>query len=507
VIARLVPAVLDGTIVGVFGFARDVTSQRRAEVSRGESRQRFRSLFDQHPDSISMVDAHGRYQLVNAAAERLMGYRSAELIGRTIGMVLPGAEAERFGRFVDDTVRAGKPARYEQDFVRKDGARRAAEGTAVPIVVNGNVAGMFFMSRDITERKHLQEALAQLSRRLRELHRLAAELGADPESQASSALAFGVEELGFQSGLTVTTFDEIAAIEHSAGEKLPARGGDPLFVQLLRETVASEAWCEAGEPELERRSIAACGKETAYRSFLGVPLGAGGGRRGALVFASRAPTAPLTEFDREFVRSLAELAAAGIERAGKEKRLHGLANHDALTALPNRLLLSDRFAEAFAAAQRHGEQLAAYFIDVDKFKAINDTHGHHVGDDVLRIVAKRLRAACRAGDTVARLGGDEFIVLRVGPSGAEPEALAVRLRAEFQTPCDIEGLQLKISVGIGISVFPQDGKDERTLLESADAALYAAKACGAGCVRRFGVNERAGAISAAGLDRRSDGPA
>jgi diguanylate cyclase (GGDEF)-like protein len=120
----------------------------------------------------------------------------------------------------------------------------------------------------------------------------------------------------------------------------------------------------------------------------------------------------------------------------------------------------------------------------------------------LRTVARRVIAACRASDTVARLGGDEFVVLRTGSPKAKPEALAARLRTHLATPFDIEGLQLKVSVGIGISVFPQDGKDERTLLESADSALYAAKACGAGAIRRFGVEAWAGALSAAGLDRR-----
>jgi diguanylate cyclase (GGDEF)-like protein len=165
-------------------------------------------------------------------------------------------------------------------------------------------------------------------------------------------------------------------------------------------------------------------------------------------------------------------------------------------------LLSDRFTQAIATALRRGEHLAVYFIDVDKFKAINDTHGHHVGDEVLRTVARRLLQACRASDTVARLGGDEFIVLRTAPPKAKPEALAARLRAHLAAPFDVEGLQLGVSVGIGISVYPQDGKDERTLLESADAALYAAKACGAGSIRRFGVEDWARALSAVGLDRR-----
>jgi diguanylate cyclase (GGDEF)-like protein len=259
---------------------------------------------------------------------------------------------------------------------------------------------------------------------------------------------------------------------------------------------------EADAAALKVRSDAVGGAPAFCRAFLGVSLDVESGRYGALCFASGSATAALTDFDREFVRAVAELAAVSIQRANEDKRLVGLAHFDVLTGLPNRLLLDDRFKQAIATAQRRGEPLTVYYIDVDKFKAVNDTHGHRIGDEVLRAVAARLLQACRASDTVARLGGDEFVVLRSGPFAASrPDELASRLRAALEAPCDIEDLHLKLSAGIGISVFPQDGNDELTLLESADSALYAAKAGGAGSIRRFGVEGWAGALSAAGLDR------
>jgi diguanylate cyclase (GGDEF)-like protein len=273
---------------------------------------------------------------------------------------------------------------------------------------------------------------------------------------------------------------------------LAIEAGDPIFQQLFRETIAGSALLELDEAALQQCSAQGGGTPVFCRSFIGVPLDFGSGRHGALGFASRSATVPLTDFDREILRSVAELIAVSIDRASEGKRLQGLAHYDALTALPNRLLLSDHFKQAIANAQRRGDHVAVYFIDIDKFKVINDTYGHHAGDEVLRTVARRLLKGCRSSDTVARLGGDEFIVLRPGMSiGAQPEALAARLRADLEAPCDIEGLDLNISVGIGISVFPQDGKDQRTLLESADLALYAAKACGAGSIRRFGVETSA----------------
>jgi diguanylate cyclase (GGDEF)-like protein/PAS domain S-box-containing protein len=481
VIARLIPALFDAKIVGVFGIAHDITLQRRAEASR----EQFRSLFEQHPDPISMVDASGRYARLNAAAEHLLGYSSEEVEGRKVGEVAPlGETPDKLASCVLNILRSGKPTRYERTFARKDGTPTSIEGTAVPIIVNEQVTGVFLLSRDITHRERLQEALALLISRGRVLHRLAFKMGADPDAQASSALAFGLKELGFESAFIVAIHGKALAIKRRVGRKATVGARDPLFRRLFRNTIAGSALFEVDDAALEQRWVQAGGTSAFCRSFIGVPLDVHGGRYGALGFASRSATTPLTDFDREFLRSSAELVSAGIERAIENKRLQNLAHHDALTGLPNRLLLSDRFRQAIAIAQRRGEQVAVYFIDIDKFKVINDTQGHLVGDAVLRTVARRLLKACRASDTVARLGGDEFIVLHSGPSSeTQSLALAARLRSELEAPCDIEGVPLRLSVSIGISIFPQDGEDQRTLLESADTALYAAKGAGAGSIR------------------------
>jgi diguanylate cyclase (GGDEF)-like protein len=260
---------------------------------------------------------------------------------------------------------------------------------------------------------------------------------------------------------------------------------------------------ELDEAQIALRAKKAGGGRPFCRSFLGVQLDVGDGRDGVLAFTSRSIAPALTAFDREFVRAVAAFTEGSIARLREKNHLQGLANFDTLTALPNRLLLADRFTQAIAISKRRAENVAVYYIDVDKFKSINDAYGHHVGDEVLRTVARRLLKACRESDTVARLGGDEFIVLRSGPTNGVPsEALAARLHEAFEAPCNIEGLQLKISIGIGISIYPQDGIDQVALLGRADAALYAAKARGAGSIRRYGVAPRAGGILAASLARR-----
>jgi diguanylate cyclase (GGDEF)-like protein/PAS domain S-box-containing protein len=504
VIARLIPARADGKIVGVFGIARDVAAQRQAEAGRDENRQQFLSLFEQHPDAISMIDAEGRYVKINAATERLIGYRSEEIEGQSVGVLFPPAQRAALERFVLDGIRAGKPARYEQTFPRKDGTSAEVEGTAVPIVVDGGVTGFFLMSRDVTERKRLQEALALRSLRTRQLYRLASEVGANPDEQAGHAIAFGLEEFGFGSAFVVSAGGGSFAIERGAGAELPVAVADPVFEGVCRETLAGNAVLEFDEAALEQRAAESGAGRAFCRSFLGVPLDIESGRYGLLAFVNRSATVPLTDFDREFVRSLAELVAVSIERAEHERRLHGLAHFDELTGLPNRLLLKDRFAQAIATARRRREQLAVYFVDLDKFKEINDTYGHSVGDEVLKIVARRLRKACRESDTVARLAGDEFIVVRPGAAiGAHAEAAAARMREELEAPCEVEGIPLQISACIGISIFPKDGKDQRTLIESADIALYAAKACCGGAIRLYGTSTKAGACPEACVERRA----
>ena len=486
VIARLVPALVGTTVAGVFGIARDITAQRVAETARDRSRQEFQSLFDHHPDSITMIDDACRYVRINPAAEQLLSYRSEEVEGKEAGLVLPPEERAENETFLREAKRSEDATRYRRTLLRKDGSRLQIEGTAVPIVVDGRSTGLFLISRDVAERGRLEAAFALAARRTRALYRLAAEIGADPGEQVGSALAFGAEQLGFETAYVVALDGEGIAVERSVGAASPVDPSDPAFVELCRETIAGSGVFDLDEASLARRASRAGATGASWGSFVGLPLDIGSERYGALAFAGVGARPPLDRFDREFAGAVAELAAVSLERARRQQHLVGLAHSDALTGLPNRLLLRDRFEQALAQAGLRGESFAVHFIDLDGFKAVNDTLGHKAGDEVLRLVAERLRTACREGDTVARLGGDEFVVVQAGPRAEErSEGLARRLLAKLAAPCEIEGVALKLSAAIGISVFPHDGRDEATLLESADGALYAAKRAGPGTIRRF----------------------
>lgn len=159
-----------------------------------------------------------------------------------------------------------------------------------------------------------------------------------------------------------------------------------------------------------------------------------------------------------------------------QKRLWQLANHDALTGLPNRMLLMDRMLQRLAHARRQGRRLAVMFIDLDEFKQVNDNWGHEAGDQLLRFVAERLRASVRADDTVARMSGDEFIVLIEDVESQETiEAVRHKIRQALAEGFAIEGQPIPVRASVGVAMFPEDGDNPDALVKQADLRMYADK--------------------------------
>ncbi len=155
------------------------------------------------------------------------------------------------------------------------------------------------------------------------------------------------------------------------------------------------------------------------------------------------------------------------------------AQHDVLTDLPNRLMLNERIAQSISLAHRQGKHIAVLFLDLDRFKYINDSLGHAIGDKLLQSVSKRLQASMRSSDTVSRQGGDEFIILLAEIANPEDAAVsAKKILQSLSLPHLVEGHELEIDGCIGISVYPQDGEDAETLIKNADTAMYRAKAKG-----------------------------
>lgn len=168
-------------------------------------------------------------------------------------------------------------------------------------------------------------------------------------------------------------------------------------------------------------------------------------------------------------------------RKRAEDRLHHLALHDSLTGLPNRLLFRERVSQALAQARRQNHQVALLFIDLDRFKEINDSLGHQVGDHLLQVTASRLRYCLREGDAVARVGGDEFVVsLSALTDSSDAALVAGKIMEILREPFRVGNRQLNISGSIGIGIYPADGQDVETLMHAADTAMYHAKKKGRG---------------------------
>lgn len=487
VAVRLAAAHADGDVAGVLAIVTDITAQTSAERLLLRSEQRFRSLFEHHPDPITIVSNTGTYKRINRAAEELSGYLNEELVGKTNEGVVASDRLAELDIVREKTAR-GEPAEFETTIVRRDGRRIELEGVAIPVVVDGVPDGFFSVTRDVTNERLRRNELATQSRRIHELYRVAASAGVMPQEQVRRAIALGAEHLGFDVAC-ITRIDDTAltVVYGTDTDVAPFSIGytGDRDRTLARFALDSHGLFFAGDtneaPWLERPSDLA-----GFRSYVAFPLIVGSEVYGTLSFASVLPRAELSEPDRDYIAAIATLSASAIERDLQGQRLDALAFYDALTGLPNRVLLFDRIGQLITGARRYERSFAIHFIDLDYFKPINDTYGHAVGDQVLATIGKRLGDGLRDSDTLARFGGDEFVILQ--PEVPSPEGaleLAKRVAARFAKPFDVAGHTLRMTLSIGISLFPTHGADAAELIASADAALYRVKKDGRNSIRMY----------------------
>jgi diguanylate cyclase (GGDEF)-like protein/PAS domain S-box-containing protein len=217
-------------------------------------------------------------------------------------------------------------------------------------------------------------------------------------------------------------------------------------------------------------------------------------RRGTLIDWCYHKRKDGTVFPVEFSTSVVQVGGCeyilGIDRDISERKqaeeiLRHHALHDALTGLPHRGLMQDRLEQALLAARRSGMQMALLFVDLDEFKAVNDTYGHAAGDVVLQGVGGRLQSVVRATDTVARIGGDEFAVVLPTVEGSGAIDVACKILLAMEAPFDCGDARISVGASVGIAVYPTHGTGRETLLQHADAAMYWAKRSGRG----FAVSE------------------
>jgi len=338
----------------------------------------------------------------------------------------------------------------------------------------GRFKGYRGVGRDITERKRAEEQRAAQARYQTKI----AQFG---EVALASRGAEELIEQAVRSVLEGLGGGAVAYLERAGGERQVVMrcidglaGNAPSSVLGYEPGEALGQVLDGGTARIAGLPYAWAGTREAVLA----PVAHEQGARGALCALPEA-TMSLGAEETRFLAAAASVLSAGLKRIESERRLAFLAQFDALTGLPNRTLLADRFSQMLVQARRRGAQLGALFVDLDEFKLVNDSLGHGAGDELLKEIARRLQATVRSGDTVARIVGDEFAIVLADLARPEDAAVvAQKLIEALLAPVDVRGHEVFVTASIGIALFPSDGNDAEALLAAADAAMYRAKQAG-----------------------------
>lgn len=477
----LFPARRNGEVVGVFAQAHDMLALRAAEQSLELNQQRFRSLFEYHPDAIMALKADGSISRVNVALEATTGYYGEQLIGKDWSeLIAPECRDEALDAF--RLVSRGEAIEFDSFLLDRLDNRIDVQMKLVPLRVSDRIDGAYAIAKNVMAQRSAERAISLQGERIRELYLAAAARGESIEAQIDNTLALGCRLFGFDYGY-LTRFDEkTVTILNSVGEGSGVNAGAvyPLDQGLSRHLIGDRQSLfipDLDEPPWDKDPA----RDTApWKSYFAAKLSVGNREFGALVFASRhSRTGGIAELDRDLLQLMALFVAAAIERAQHAERIEQLAFYDSLTGLPNRVLFNDRIRQTMGAAKRYSRGFAVMYLDLDAFKDINDRFGHPVGDLVLKAVADRLVHTLRESDTVARFGGDEFVILQPVVNGPVDSAdLARKIISAMQEPLAIEDFKQVVHTSIGIALYPEDGVAADELMDRADRALYRAKRAG-----------------------------
>ena len=422
------------------------TSERDALMEKTRSYDnRVRAIVDNVAEGIITIDISGMIESFNPAAEKLFGYQASDAIGKNIKMLMPAPYQENHDDYLENYAATRQRRCLGQGFREVHGLRK--DGTVFPMDLS--ISDLLLpdkqlyigIVRDTTQRKLDEAQMAKLS--------LAIEQTADSIMITDRDAVIEYVNYGFEH----TTGYARTEVLGKRASILKSGVQDTHFYQTLwRRIKAGKVFQEI----LVNRK-----------------------KNGSLYYEEKTIT-PLRN-ERDDITHFISTGKDITERMRTQKRLQFLAHHDVLTNLPNRLLFMDRIALAIAHAKRNKTLLALLFLDLDRFKKINDTLGHTVGDILLKQLSERLKHNLREADTVARLSGDEFAVLLPDIQHAD-DVLPIthKILRQFTEPFLIENHELFITTSIGIALFPDNGDDPDTLLKHADTAMYAAKAQGRG---------------------------
>jgi len=442
-----VPAAKElGDLADAFNEMAACIQAREREIEH--ERVLLRTLVDTIPDLVWLKDKDGVFLNCNRRFESLFGVPAAEIVGKTDYDFVASDIADFFREHDRRAMAAAGPSRNEEELTFADGHRELVETTKTAMRdERGELVGVLGIGHDITARKKTERRL-----------RLAASVFENAREGIMITKPNGdiVDVNGSFTRITGYSAEEVRGRNASV---LQSGRQDDEFYQAMWHALTTEGhWY--GELWNRRKN------GDLYAEFL--TIGAVHDEAGRLT---------------HYVALLSDITAI----KDHERQLDHVAHYDALTGLPNRVLLADRLRQAMAQSMRRRQKAAVVYLDLDGFKAVNDTYGHQVGDRLLTRLAGQMKQALREGDTLARLGGDEFVAVLLDLDDIQ-SALPMlgRLLAAASQPMNEEGATLKVSASLGVTFFPQaEDVDADHLLRQADQAMYQAKLAGKNCYRIF----------------------
>lgn len=436
-----------------------VSKLLESEQTARERELHVRTVVDTVTEGIITIDEDGIIESFNRAASRIFGYTPEEVIGRKITMLMPPEMRPLHDEGMRRYLTTGEARIIGKRNLELPGLHKA--GTVFPLelgisetTINGRRV-LVGIVQDRTEPKKAEQALRESEARSREI---------------TETLGEGVFVTGPQ-GEIVFSNPAAQRLLGWTGEEMLGKHAHALFHHTRADgTPYPNELCEISRVVFSGKSFR--GHDEAFWRKDGTML-------------------PVSVNSTPIIRDGQVMGAVVafhdiIERKRTEARMQHLANFDILTDLPNRALLRDRMRQALASAHRNKNRVAVMFIDLDKFKPVNDTLGHDVGDQLLTQVAQRLRGCLRDSDTVARVGGDEFIVLLPKVDGEDDAMLvAAKILGTLNEPFVLAAHTVEISASIGVAVYPEHGAELEKLMKSADEAMYHAKESGGSTISSY----------------------
>ncbi len=408
--------------------------------------QLMRAILARAPVGIAVIDYEGRYVSVNPAYSEIYGYTLADMVGENFLMVFPeeahAAVLARHQDFLDN----GTPLGGEWDVFRRDGAKLKVWSNSVSFPARQGKPDRLVYVLDITDQKKAQE---------------------------QERIANTVYQTTSEAIMVTDADNRIIAV-------------NPAFTRLTGWTLSEVVGRSAEMFRSERHPEAFYAEIWAALKSYGYWIGELWDQRkdGEHYLRETAVTIVKDSFGN--VKNHVIVFSDVTERKAAEDLIRWQANYDSVTGLPNRHMFGKQLAEGASRATETGATMALLMIDLDRFKEINDTLGHSVGDRLLAKVSDRLKEGKRAGDAIARIGGDEFaLILTDLADASEAEGIARDLLGRFETPVTVDFEQVYITASIGISLYPGDTQSLEELFRNADQALYAAKGFGRNCLHFF----------------------